>query len=208
MNSSLFLEGIVVGFLIATPIGPIAVLCIQRTLNQGRIHGIVSGLGAATADAIYSFIAVFGLTFILNFLAKEQMWLRLGGGIFLCYMGLRVFRSRPVQRTTSGNNISYVGNYVSAFFLTLANPATFLAFAAIFAGLGLVSAAGHYMSAGLLIAGVFVGSGLWWLTLSGITGIFLKKLGYSRLASLNKISGIIIAGFGLFILLSLGMWKA
>lgn len=208
MNSSLFLEGIVAGFLIATPVGPIAVLCIQRTLNQGRIHGIVSGLGAATADAIYSFIAVFGLTFILNFLSREQIWLRLGGGIFLCYMGLKVFRAKPVQQAVSGNNISYVGNYVSAFFLTLANPATLLAFAAVFAGLGLVSAAGHYVSAGLLIAGVFIGSELWWFTLSGATGIFLKKLGYSRLASLNKISGIIIASFGLFILLSLGIWRA
>jgi threonine/homoserine/homoserine lactone efflux protein len=208
MNISPFFEGVVVGFLISMPVGPIAVLCIQRTLNQGKMHGIVSGLGAATADAIYSFIAAFGLTFILNFLIKEQIWLRLGGGIFLCYMGLRVFWSKPVQRTISGNNISYIGNYVSAFFLTLANPATFLAFAAIFAGLGLVGAAGHYVSAGLLIAGVFIGSGLWWFTLSGVTGVFLEKLGYSKLASLNKISGIIITGFGLFILLSLEIWKA
>jgi threonine/homoserine/homoserine lactone efflux protein len=208
MNSGLFFEGIIVGFLIATPIGPIAVLCIQRTLNQGRIHGIVSGLGAATADAIYSFIAAFGLTVISNFLVKEQMWLRLGGGLFLCYMGLKVFRTKLVQQAVSGNNINYIGNYVSAFFLTLTNPATFLAFAAIFAGLGLVSTTGQYVSAGLLIAGVFVGSGLWWFTLSGITGIFLKKLGYDKLALLNKISGIIITGFGLCILLSLGIWKA
>ena len=208
MNTSSFFEGIVVGFLIAMPVGPIAVLCIQRTLNQGKIHGMVSGLGAATADAVCSFIAAFGLTFISNFLIKEQMWLRLGGGIFLCYMGLKVFRSKPVQRVASGNDISYISNYVSAFFLTLANPATFLAFAAIFAGLGLASTTRHYVSAGLLIAGVFIGSGFWWCTLSGVTGIFLKKLGYNRLASLNKISGIIIAGFGLFILLSLEMWKA
>ncbi len=208
MNIALFFKGIAVGFLVSTPVGPIAVLCIQRTLNQGKIHGMVSGLGAATADVIYSLIAVFGLTFITNFLIKEQIWLRLGGGIFLCYMGLRVFRSKPVQQAVSGNNISYIGNYVSAFFLTLANPATFLAFAAIFAGLRLVSAVGHYVSAGLLITGVFIGSGLWWFTLSGVTGIFLEKLGYSKLASLNKISGIIIAGFGLFILLSLEIWKA
>jgi threonine/homoserine/homoserine lactone efflux protein len=208
MNSSLFVEGIVVGFLMSTPVGPIAVLCIQRTLNQGKIHGIVSGLGAATADAIYSFIAVFGLTVISNFLSREQIWLRLGGGIFLCYMGLRVFRTKPVQRVASGNDISYMSNYVSAFFLTLANPATFLAFAAIFAGLGLASTTRHYVSAGLLIAGVFIGSGLWWCILSGATGIFLKKLGYGKLALPNKISGIIITAFGLFILLSLGIWKA
>jgi threonine/homoserine/homoserine lactone efflux protein len=208
MDIVLFLKGIAVGFLMSTPVGPIAVLCIQRTLNQGKTHGMMSGLGAATADVVYSLIAVFGLTFITNFIIKEQEWLRLGGGIFLCYMGLRVFRSKLAQRSVSGDNISYISNYVSAFFLTLANPATFLAFAAIFAGLGLVRGAGHYLSAGLLVAGVFIGSGFWWFILSGATVIFLKKLGYDRLALLNKISGIIITGFGLFILLSLEIWRS
>ena len=91
MDIGLFFKGLVVGFLISTPVGPIGVLCIQRTLNKGRLHGIVSGLGAATADAIYGFVAAFGLTFVSNFLVKEQLWLRLVGGIFLCYMGVRVF---------------------------------------------------------------------------------------------------------------------
>ncbi len=203
MDTALFLKGIVVGFLVSVPVGPIAVLCIQRTLNEGKIQGIVSGLGAATADAVYGFFAVSSLTFISKFLIKEQMWLRLAGGIFLCYMGTRVFRSRLVRRAASGNNADHFGNYVSAFLLTLANPAAFLAFAAIFAGLGVVQIKLHRFPAVLLVGGVFIGSGFWWFILCGVTGVFLGKLGYDRLAWLNRVSGIIIAGFGLLVLLSL-----
>jgi len=203
MNIGLFLKGLFVGFLISTPVGPIAVLCIQRTLNKSKLHGIASGLGAATADAIYGFIAVFGLTFISSFLVKEQLWLRLVGGIFLCYMGTRVFLSKSEKRTASADSTSYVSDYVSALFLTLANPITFLAFAATFAGLGLVRMIEHHIAALLLVAGVFVGAGLWWLILSGITATFLGKLLYSRPAWLNKVSGIVIIVFGLFILLTI-----
>lgn len=203
MNIGLFLKGLLVGFLISTPVGPIGVLCIQRTLNKGKLHGIVSGLGAATADAIYGFVAAFGLTFVSNFLVKEQMWLRLVGGIFLCYMGVRVFLFKSEQRTAPGDSTSYVRDYMSMFFLTLTNPITFFAFAATFAGLGLVSLIEHHIAALLLVAGIFVGAGLWWLILSGITATFLRKLLYSRPAWLNKISGIVIIVFGLFVLLTL-----
>lgn len=203
MNIGLFLKGLLVGFLIAMPVGPIGILCIQRTLNKGKLHGIVSGLGAASADAIYGFIAAFGLKFISNFLVKEQMWLRLVGGVFLCYMGARVLLSKSEKRATPEDGASYVSDYVSAFILTFTNPTTFLAFAAAFAGLGLVSLIEHHIAALLLVAGVFVGSGLWWLILSGITATFLGKLLYTRPAWLNKISGIIIIAFGLFVLLTL-----
>jgi len=203
MNIGLFFKGLVVGLLISTPVGPIGVLCIQRTLNKGKLHGIVSGLGAATADAIYSFTAAFGLTFISNFLVKEQMWLRLVGGIFLCYMGARVFLSKSEQRPALADSTSYVRDYVSTFFLTLANPITFFAFAATFAGLGLVSLIGHNIAALLLVAGVFVGAGLWWLILSSITATFLGKLLYTKPAWLNKTSGIVIIVFGLFVLLTI-----
>jgi threonine/homoserine/homoserine lactone efflux protein len=203
MNIGLFFKGLLVGFLISTPVGPIGVLCIQRTLNKGKLHGIVSGLGAATADAVYGFIAAFGLTFVSNFLVKEQMWLRLAGGIFLCYMGVRVFLFKSEQRTAPGDSTSYFRDYVSMFFLTLTNPITFFAFAATFAGLGLVSLIEHHIAALLLVAGIFVGAGLWWLILSGITATFLGKLLYSRPAWLNKISGIVIVVFGLFVLLTL-----
>jgi threonine/homoserine/homoserine lactone efflux protein len=203
MNISIFLKGLLVGFLVSTPVGPIAVLCIQRTLNKGRFHGIVSGLGAATADVVYGFIAAFGLTFISNFLVKEQLWLRLLGGFFICYMGVRIFLSKLEQRTTQADSTTYVRDYVSAFFLTLTNPITFFAFAATFAGLGLVRTVEHHITALLLVAGVFVGSGLWWLILNCITATFLGKLLYGKPAWLNKVSGIVIIIFGLFVLLTL-----
>lgn len=203
MNIGLFFKGLVIGFLISVPVGPIGVLCIQRTLNKGKLHGIVSGLGAATADAVYGFIAAFGLTFVSNFLVKEQIWLRLAGGIFLCYIGVKVFLLRLERRTATRNSTSYFTDYVSMLFLTLANPITFFAFAAIFASLGLVNLIEHHISALLLVAGVFVGAGLWWLILSGIAATFLGKLLYNRPAWLNKISGVVIIVFGLFVLLSL-----
>lgn len=203
MTIMIFLKGIVIGFLISTPVGPIAVLCIQRTLNNGRIHGIVSGLGAATADAIYSLFAVSGLSFILNFLIKEQLWLRLVGGLFLCYTGMKLFYSKVVQRAASGGGTSYFSNYVSAFIFAMTNPGTIITFAAVFASLGILHINVNYASAGLLVAGVFVGAGLWWFILNSISRVFLKKLDYVKLAWLNKISGIVIAGFGLFVLMSL-----
>jgi len=199
----LFLKGMVIGFLISLPVGPIAVLCIHRTLNEGRIHGMVSGLAAATTDVVYGFLAVSGLSFISNFLIKEQLWFRLLGGLFLCYMGVRLLRSKLIQKAVSEDSTSYFSNYVSALFLTLSNPSTFIALAAIFAGLGVTQTRVHHVSAGLLVSGVFTGSVLWWFILNSVTGVFLKKLDYIKLAWLNRVSGIVIAGFGLLVLVSL-----
>jgi threonine/homoserine/homoserine lactone efflux protein len=203
MMTIIFLKGLAIGFMISIPVGPIAILCIRRTLNEGSIHGIVTGLGAATADVIYGFIALSGLTFISNFLIKEHVWLHLLGGLFLCHIGVKVFRSKLEQRANSGSGASYLSNYISAFLLTLTNPSTFLVLAAVFAGLGVIKVGVTYTSAGLLVGGVFVGSGLWWFMLSSVAGLFFGKLDYTKLAWLNKISGIIIAGFGLFAIISL-----
>jgi len=203
MDTSFFFKGLLVGFLIAMPVGPIGVLCIQRTLNHGKLHGFVSGLGAATADTLYGFVAALGLTIVSNFLVEEQISFRLIGGIFLCYMGVRVFLSKPSNQTALVNSPSYAADYLSAFFLTLTNPMTLLAFAALFGGLGIISSRMHYASAGLLVPGVFIGSGLWWLILSTVAATLLGKLGYGKLVWLNKISGIVISCFGALVLLSL-----
>jgi threonine/homoserine/homoserine lactone efflux protein len=201
MDASIFLKGLVVGFLIATPVGPIGLLCIQRTLSEGKMHGLVSGLGAATADAIYGLIAALGLTFVSNFLFKEQFWLRLFGGIFLCYLGVRTFLSKPMGQASSDDSPSYIGNYGSTFLLAFTNPITILVFAALFAGLGVVSSGIHYFSVGLSVGGVFTGSALWWFMLCGAAGILHGKISYGILTWLNRISGIIITVFGLVILL-------
>jgi threonine/homoserine/homoserine lactone efflux protein len=200
MDASIFFKGLVVGFLIATPVGPIGLLCIQRTLNEGKISGLVSGLGAATADAIFGLIAALGLTFA-KILVEEQMWFRFFGGLFLCYLGVKTFLSKPAGQTSSANGPSHIGNYGSTFVLAFTNPITILVFVALFAGLRVVSSSTHYFSVGLSVAGVFIGSALWWFMLCGAAGILHGKISYGILTWLNRISGIIITVFGLVILL-------
>jgi len=197
------LRGFIIGLSIAAPVGPIGILCIRRTLANGRVAGIISGLGAASADAIYGCIAGFGLTFISNFLVGQQFWLRLLGGIFLGYLGVKTFLSKPTDRAATVRGNGFAGMYASIFFLTLTNPMTIISFAAIFAGLGLASSSGSYASAALLVSGVFLGSASWWLILSGLVSIFRVRFQARGLLWVNRISGLIIASFGLFALLSL-----
>jgi len=201
MDIGFFLRGLAIGFSIAAPVGPIGVLCIHRTLAEGRVSGLASGLGAATADVIYGCMDGFGLTLISDTLISQQVWLRLIGGVFLCYLGLKTFRARPAEGAALDEANSLVGDYASTFFLTLTNPMSIFAFAAIFAGLK--GASGNYVSAGALVLGVFIGSALWWLTLSTGVSLFRTKVTPHGLRRVNRISGLIIAGFGLLALLSM-----
>ena len=202
MDLNFLLRGLIIGFSIAAPVGPIGILCIRRTLNGGHISGLVSGLGAATADTIYGCVAGFGLAFISNFLVRQQIWLHLIGGAFLCYLGIKTLLKKPANQSAAARENGLLGDYASTFFLTLTNPMTILSFAAIFAGLGLASPRGKYGSAGVLVLGVFIGSALWWLVLSSGVGIFRKNFNTNSLQWVNRISGVIITGFGLYALLS------
>lgn len=199
MDISFLLRGLVIGFSVAAPIGPIGVLCISRTLAEGRASGLFSGLGAATADAIYGCVAGFGLTFISSIFISQQIWIRSIGGVFLCYLGFKTFLARPAEQAASARGSGLLGAYTSTFFLTLTNPMTILSFAAIFAGLGVSS--GNYVSATVLVLGVLAGSALWWFILSGSVSFFRAKFNHYRLRWINRISGIIIVGFGLIALL-------
>lgn len=203
MDITFLLRGLAIGFSIAAPVGPIGVLCIRRTLADGRAAGLISGLGAATADAIYGCIAGFGLTFIANFLVSQQSWLRLVGGLFLCYLGIKTLFSKPAEQAANAQGTGLLGAYASTFFLTVTNPMTILAFAAIFAGLGLANTRGNYGSASVLVLGVFLGSALWWLLLSGGVSLLREKFNTTGLHWVNRISGVIIAGFGLLALVSM-----
>jgi threonine/homoserine/homoserine lactone efflux protein len=197
------IKGLIIGISIAVPVGPIGILCIRRTLSRGRMVGFLSGLGAATADGFYGAIAGFGLTFLVDFLIGKQIWLRLIGGAVLCILGAKTFLSKPAEQGTSVDGSSRWHAYLSTFFLTLTNPLTILFFVAVFAGLGIGTEGGHYLLAGILVSGVFTGSAMWWLVLSGFTGLLQKLLNPKRLQWLNRISGLIILGFGLFALLGL-----
>lgn len=200
MDLGILGRGVVIGFSIAAPIGPIGILCIHRTLLRGRKSGIVSGLGAATADALYGSIAGFGLTFLTSFLFAYQVWLRLFGGLFLCYLGAKIVCSRVDEKSSSEQNRS--SDYSSTFILTLTNPLTILSFAAFLAGLS-ASSALDYGLAGVFVLGIFLGSTLWWTILTSIAGFFIRQINPKKLGLINKISGIVIVGFGGFFLLSL-----
>ncbi|MBK9715884.1 MAG: LysE family transporter [Kouleothrix sp.] len=201
MDASLLLRGLVVGFSIAAPVGPIGVLCIRRTLTSGRATGFASGLGAATADAIYGCLAGFGLTFISSLLISQQGWLRLLGGLFLCYLGVKTLLSRPAERPATASGASLLGAYASTFLLTLTNPLTIFSFLGVFAGLGLANTGGDYAAAAVLVLGVFVGSALWWLLLSGGVGLFRARIGAGALRWVNRVSGAVITAFGLLALI-------
>lgn len=201
MDISFFSRGLIIGFSIAAPVGPIGVLCIRRTLAQGRAVGLISGLGAATADGLYGSIAGFGLTFISGFLVSQQVWLRIIGGIFLCYLGITTFLAKPAQSAAEATGKGLIGAYASTFFLTVTNPLTILSFGAIFAGLGVASAGSNYLDSGILVLGVFLGSAIWWLLLSTGVSILRKKFDDRSLIWINKISGLIIIIFGIIALL-------
>ena len=179
-------------------------MCINRSLSQGSLAGFVSGLGAATADGIYGSIAGFGLSFISDFLIQQQFRLRLVGGLFLCYLGIKTFIARPKRQDVEGNNDnSLLGAYLSTLILTITNPATILSFVAVFAGLGLADTTADYSSAAVLVVGVFFGSACWWLILSSTVGLLRRKFNSFALGWLNQASGSIIAIFGITTLFSL-----
>lgn len=199
----IFFNGLIFGcFVLAAPVGPIGVLCIRRTLAEGRAVGLASGLGAATADAMYASVAAFGLTFVSAFLIEQRAWLGLAGGLFLCYLGVRTLLARPAERAAEARGGGLIGAYASTFFLTITNPMTVLTFVAAFAGLGLANAGGDYGSAGLLVAGVFAGSALWWLLLSAGVGLLRERFGTGVMLWVNRVSGVIILVFGVVALLS------
>ena len=203
MELSFFARGLVIGFAIAAPVGAIGLLCIRRTLADGRLVGFVSGLGAATADALYGAVAALGLTAISSAIVEHQALVRLLGGIFLCYLGLRTALSHPATAANPGAGRGLAAAFGSTLALTLTNPTTILSFAAVFAGLGLGTSETDRGSAVLMVCGVFLGSALWWLLLSGAVGFFRRAFTPERLLWVNRLSGVVLVGFGVISLLSL-----
>lgn len=202
MNVHFFLRGLIIGISIAAPVGPIGILCIRRSLAQGQASGFVSGVGAATADAVYGCIAAFGLSLVSNVLIEQKFWIRLIGGVFLLYLGINTMLKEPSGAGETAFRRSLTGAFASTFFLTLTNPMTIISFTAIFAGLGVGSVEGSYLSAGLIVGGVFCGSATWWLALSTIVSLFRKRFSVKAMRRINRIAGSILCGFGIFALIS------
>jgi threonine/homoserine/homoserine lactone efflux protein len=199
-----FMRGLLLGFAIAAPVGPIGVLCIRRTLAEGRLIGFLSGLGAATADMLYGTVAAFGLTAVQGLLVRQQFWLQNVGGLFLLYLGLRTFFTPPAEpsaRATAPRG--KLPAYLTTLGLTLANPATILSFTIIFAGFRLTEASGSFLAPALLVFGVFLGSAAWWLLLSSAVAVFRNRFDSRWMLWVNRVAGMLIAGFGAVAFLAL-----
>lgn len=204
MEINFLIKGFIIGFTIAASIGPIGILCIRRSLANGYLSGLLSGMGAASADGIYGAVAAFGLTFISSFLVKQQIWLQIIGIIFLLYLGIKIFLEKPKENNEKKvESKGLLNDYLSIFFLTIINPMTILLFTAVFAGLGMAKGSESYVPASMLTIGVLTGSALLYFLLSVVFGVFGKKLKSNVIILVNKISGSIIMGFALVTVISL-----
>ena len=200
------LKGIVVGIVIALPAGPVGVLCIRRTIFHGRLAGFVSGLGAASADAMFGIIAGFGLTVVSDLLLGYQDLLRLGGAGFLLYIGIAAFAADPLKGTQSQRDPEgLLADYATAFALTIANPITLLAFLAIFAGIGFSGPEATVGRAGILVLGVWLGSLLWWAALAFGAGMVRLSFDRDHLVWINRGSGAILVLSGVALIGSLAV---
>ena len=201
MEVIFLLKGLIIGFAMAVPIGPIGIMSIRKTLAEGHTRGLIIGLGAATADAFYGSIAAFGLTFVSDVIASQHLWLRLIGGGLLLFLGIRTFRAKRKDTVVPFDDKGLLGSYISSFLLALTNPVTIFAFVAVFAAFGL----GHRLniiSACILVVGVFAGSCLWFLALGYVATLFRKKLDAGGLRWVNRISGVLFILSGIAALVS------
>ncbi len=206
MDFKFLLSGVMIGLLMGAPLGPAGVVCIRRSLADGRLKGLFSGLGIATADAFYGFIAAFGVTFVSSFLIDQEMWFRLIGGIFLLFLGVRTCISEPQAESSEPKENDYLHAYISMFLLTLTNPMTLISFVALFAAFGVASS--NHLSAMEVVFGVFMGSAFWWLVLMVGISIFKIQFNPNTQKWLNRIAGVIIVTFGIFAILSFVFaWK-
>ena len=203
METELFIHGIILGIALAAPVGPIAFVCIQRSLAQGRLHGIISGLGIATADAFYAAVTAFGLALISDFLLTRQWFFRLFGGIALIAVGIRIFFAAPPDATTAPGTESYLADYSTMLAFALANPLTILFFAIIIPGFGVVISGSTWVTPTIFVVGVFLGEVAWWVFLCGTLGSMRSYLTRDRLHLINRLSGLVITAFGVILLATL-----
>ncbi|MEO8429999.1 MAG: LysE family transporter [Acidobacteriota bacterium] len=194
---SIFVKGLIIGFALAAPVGPIAAICVQRTMSRGRLAGFVSGFGSAAADAVYGTAAAFGASFISEFLVAHGTWLQKVGGAILVILGVRLLFTRPRPSETVPGVRGLAGLFFSTFFLTLTNPMTFLAFGAIFATMGLGAVEGHSIFTFDLVAGVVAGAALWWSLLVIGVHALRRHFSYEKLVWVNRGAGAFVIVVGI-----------
>jgi len=203
MDVSLFVQGIIIGLTLAAPVGPLALICIQRTVTEGRLHGIFSGIGVATADSFYAAVTFLGLTVISGLIIAQQYLFRFLAGVVLILIGIRVFLSIPSAISAKTEHETYLKDYLSMVALAIANPLTLVFFLVILPGYGVVIHGTSFLSAAEFVAGVFFGSTVWWVVLCGSIGSVRSRISAENLGRINRVSGLLISCFGAGVLILL-----
>ena len=195
----LLLKGIIVGLLASIPLGPIGVLCVQRTINKGRLSGFFSGMGAAFADTVFATIAGFSLTFIMDFVEEWKIEFQIGGGLLIFLLGLKIFMTNPISqmRKNRRQKNRLFEDFVSVFLLTVSNPMAIFLFVALFAYVNVVADGENFMSAGAILGGVLFGASLWWFTLTSFVNMYRKRFRIRQLWWINKIAGAVVMLIGI-----------
>jgi len=201
VEGSLFIQGIIIGLTLAVPVGPISLLCIQRSISDGRLHGIISGIGSS--DSFYAAVSFLGLTIISGFIMSQQYLFRFLAGIVLIFVGIRVFLSIPTAAGPRTGHETFLKDYLSMAAIAIANPLTLLFFLVIVPGFGVVIHGNSFLSAMEFVGGVFFGSVVWWIILCGSVGTMRSRFSQQNLRLINRISGILISCFGAGMLLLL-----
>jgi len=200
-NFEFLFKGLLVGILVSAPMGPIGVLCVQKTVNKGKFLGFFSGLGAATADTLYAILAAFGVSYVTNFLSKHQTAFQIVGIIVLLFLGIRMVFNNPIKQyryyRSNKTKKSAITDYISVFFLTISNPLTIIFFGAAFTMLGLLTQTVSNNNNLLLVAGIFFGASFWWFVLTSFVDIFRKRFRLRNIFVLNRVSGILIIGLSI-----------
>ncbi len=203
LDGSLFIQGIIIGLTLAVPVGPISLLCIHRSVADGRLHGIVSGIGVASADSFYAAVSFLGLTIISGLIIAHQYLFRFFAGVVLIFVGIRVFLSLPAVASAQAGHETYLKDYLSTAAIAIANPLTLLFFMVIVPGFGVVIHGNSVLSAVEFVSGVFFGSVVWWFLLCGSVGTVRTRISGENLGLINRVSGILISCFGAGMLLLL-----
>jgi threonine/homoserine/homoserine lactone efflux protein len=207
LSISFLVKGLLIGLALAAPLGTIGLLCISRTLTAGPRLGFICGLGAATADALYAVAGIVALSAIAQWVVDDRIALRVIGGIYLVYLGARMFMRPAIALPVPGRSAALLqpgarAAFLSAFRLTLANPVTLLGYAAVFAGLGMAPvgtiSSADGTAAAALVLGVFLGSALWWLVVCSLIGRLRAYVGGHAVVAINRIAGTILTAFGLY----------
>ncbi|MBN2681396.1 MAG: LysE family transporter [Bacteroidales bacterium] len=199
MELPIIIYGIIIGLMVSIPLGPVGVMCIQRTLNRGRWAGFISGLGAAAADVIFSVFAVFSAKIIIENVEKHQDWFQIVGGVIFLAVGVKIFITNPVvqlkKRQAKKKENSFLWDFLSVFIITITNPVAILLFLIAFSYVGLTIEPNEYSKASAVISGIAIGTSAWWFLLASVVNLFRRKITLRSLWMINKVAGALIVVF-------------